>query len=91
MPAVSQAQQKLMGMAYALKKGDMKPGDASQEVKDLADSMTLQQLKDFAETKHDNLPVKKESEESSKKLKNVKTFEEFVSEDSEEEVEDEDI
>ena len=56
MPSVSKAQQRLMGMAYALKKGDMKPADASQEVKDLADSMTLQQLKDFAETKHENLP-----------------------------------
>jgi hypothetical protein len=32
------------------------PKDASQEVKDLADGMTLQQLKDFAETKHDGLP-----------------------------------
>ena len=56
MPAVSKAQQKLMGMAYALKKGDMDPKDASQEVKDLADSMTLQQLKDYAETKHKDLP-----------------------------------
>jgi len=45
-----------MGMAYALKKGDMDPKDASQEVKDLADSMTLKQLKDFASTKHEGLP-----------------------------------
>lgn len=56
MPSTSKAQQRLMGMAYALKKGDMEPKDASQEVKDLADSMTLQQLKDFAETKHEGLP-----------------------------------
>jgi hypothetical protein len=56
MPSVSKAQQRLMGMAYALKKGDMDTADASQEVKDLADSMTLQQLKDFAETKHKDLP-----------------------------------
>jgi hypothetical protein len=56
MPATSKAQQRLMGMAYALKKGDMKPEDASQEVKDLADSMTLKQLKDYAETKHEGLP-----------------------------------
>jgi len=56
MPSTSKAQQRLMGMAYALKKGDMDAKDASQEVKDLADSMTLQQLKDFAETKHDGLP-----------------------------------
>lgn len=55
MPSTSKAQQRLMGMAYALKKGDMDPADASQEVKDLADGMTLQQLKDFAETKHDEM------------------------------------
>lgn len=56
MPATSKSQQRLMGMAYSFKKGDMKPSDASQEVKDLADGMTLQQLKDFAETKHEGLP-----------------------------------
>lgn len=58
MPSTSIAQQHLMGMAYSLKKGDMDPKDASQEVKDLADSMTLQQLKDFASTKHKGLPQK---------------------------------
>lgn len=56
MPATSKAQQKLMAMAYALKKGEMNPKDASDEVKDLADSMTLKQLKDFASTKHKGLP-----------------------------------
>jgi hypothetical protein len=56
MPSTSKAQQRLMGMAYSLKKGDMDPKDASQEVKDLADSMTLQQLKDFASTEHEGLP-----------------------------------
>jgi hypothetical protein len=58
MPSTSIAQQQLMGMAYSLKKGEMDPKDASQEVKDLADSMTLQQLKDFASTKHEGLPKK---------------------------------
>ena len=56
MPATSKAQQKLMAMAYALKKDEMDPKDASDEVKDLADSMTLKQLKDFASTKHEGLP-----------------------------------
>lgn len=60
MPSTSKAQQRLMGMAYALKSGEMDPKDASQEVKDLADSMTLKQLKDFAETKHKGLPDKVE-------------------------------
>tara|TARA_Y100000389_G_scaffold147957_1_gene146935 strand:+ start:1920 stop:2555 length:636 start_codon:yes stop_codon:yes gene_type:complete len=56
MPSTSIAQQKLMGMAYALKKGELDPKDASVEVQELADSMTLKQLKDFASTKHDGLP-----------------------------------
>ena len=58
MPSTSIAQQHLMGMAYSLKKGEMDPKDASQEVKDLADSMSLQDLKDFASTKHKGLPKK---------------------------------
>ena len=63
MPSTSKSQQQLMGMAYSLKKGEMDPKEASQEVKDLADSMTLKQLKDFASTKHEGLPDKvKESE-----------------------------
>lgn len=56
MPALSKVQQRLMGMAYAYKKGELDDKDASQEVKDLADSMTLKQLKKFAATKHDGLP-----------------------------------
>jgi len=56
MPSVSKSQQRLMGMAYALKKGELDPKDASAEVQELADSMTLKQLKDFASTKHDGLP-----------------------------------
>jgi hypothetical protein len=61
MPATSKVQQRLMGMAYAYKKGELDPNEASQEVKDLADSMTLKQLKDFASTKHDGLPEVKEN------------------------------
>jgi hypothetical protein len=65
MPAKSRSQQRLMAMAYQVKKFketgdgmdplDVKPAYRS-EVEDLANSMTLKQLKDFAETKHDNLP-----------------------------------
>lgn len=43
-------------MAYAYKKGELKSDEVSAEVKELADSMTLKQLKDFASTKHDGLP-----------------------------------
>jgi hypothetical protein len=56
MPSKSVAQQHLMGMAYAYKKGELKDDEVSGEVKDLADSMTMQQLKDFASTKHKGLP-----------------------------------
>lgn len=56
MPAKSKAQQKLMGMAYAYKKGETK--DASPQVKKLAKNMSLQDLKDFAETDRDDLPEK---------------------------------
>jgi len=58
MPATSKSQQRLMAMAYSLKKGDMDPADASDEVKDLAAGMTLKQLKDYAATKHEGLPDK---------------------------------
>jgi len=56
MPSTSKAQQKLMGMAYAYKKGDLKSSEVSDAVKELADGMTLKQLKDFASTKHEGLP-----------------------------------
>lgn len=59
MPAKSKAQQKFMGMVYAAKKGG-KP--ASKEVAEAAKSMTKREAKDFAETKHKNLPEKKEKE-----------------------------
>ena len=78
MPATSQAQQKLMGQAYALKKGDLKPEDLNPEyraqIEDLAKGMTLKQLKDYAETSHENLPKKV------KEMKNIPTFEAFIDE-----------
>ena len=49
MPATSKSQQKLMGVAYAVKAGHMLLSDVSAEyqdkVKDLTLSMTLKQLK----------------------------------------------
>lgn len=61
--SVSQAQQKMMGMALAYKRGEM--DDASPEVKKMANSMSTKDLEDFAKTKHKGLPVKKEVEEAS--------------------------
>ena len=60
MPSTSKSQQRLMGVAYAVKKGDMQISDVDvdyrDKVKDLVDGMTLKQLKGFAETKHEGLP-----------------------------------
>ena len=56
MPSQSKAQQRLMGQAYAYKKGELKSSEVSAEIKELADNMTLKQLKDFASTKHTGLP-----------------------------------
>ena len=52
--AVSQQQQKLMGLAYAVKRGDI---DApSPEIQELANSMSMKDLKKYASTKHESLP-----------------------------------
>jgi hypothetical protein len=81
MPSVSKSQQRLMGQAYAYKKGDLKSKDLNPEyaddIKDLAKSMTKKKLKDFASTKHDKLPNKvKES-----RIMDFKTFNENKKED----------
>ena len=58
MPAASQQQQKLMALALAYKRGEVK--DVSAKVKEIADSMSEKDLEDFASTKHKGLPMKKE-------------------------------
>lgn len=55
--AVSQAQQKFMGMAHALQKGKRIPG-ASAELKKVARTMKPGDVKDFAKTPHQGLPKK---------------------------------
>lgn len=60
MPSVSKSQQRLMGVAYAVKSGSMKLKDVDAEyrdkVKSLVDGMTEKDLKKYASTKHDKLP-----------------------------------
>jgi hypothetical protein len=62
MPSVSKSQQRLMGQAYAYKKGDLKSKDLNpdyvNDIKDLSKSMTMKNLKKYASTKHNNLPDK---------------------------------
>jgi hypothetical protein len=56
MPAKSEAQQRIMGMALAAKRGK---GHFGKKVHEIANSMSEKQLRDFAATKHDELPEKK--------------------------------
>ena len=63
--AVSRAQQRFMGMAHAMQKGEKIPG-ASKELKKVARGMKKGDVEDFAKTKHKGLPekVKAKKEES---------------------------
>jgi hypothetical protein len=62
--AVSKQQQKFMGMAHAMQKGEKVKG-ASKELKKVAKTMKPKDTEDFAKTKHKGLPdkVKKEEKE----------------------------
>lgn len=56
MPARSKSQQRLFGMALAVRKGEMKRSEASKEVLDIVDGkMTNKEIEDFAKTKHKGL------------------------------------
>ena len=56
MPAKSKSQQRLFGMALAVRRGEMKRSDGWDEVLDIVDSdMTDKEIEDFAKTKHDKL------------------------------------
>lgn len=57
--AVSQQQQKLMGIAYSIKKGETDPSDATEEARRIAKEMSMEDLKKYASTKHEGLPKKK--------------------------------
>jgi hypothetical protein len=61
MPAKSQQQQKLFGLALAVKRGEVPRSEASDEVLDIVDSMSEKKIRDFAKTKHSELPVKIEN------------------------------
>ena len=52
MPAKSQAQQRLFGMALAVRRGELKRSDVNDSVLDIVDSdMTNKQIEHFAKTK----------------------------------------
>lgn len=75
MPSKSKSQRKLMGYAYSIKKAGFKSDkfkDAPEYIQQIAKSMTKKQLMDFAKTKEDDLPKKKNE--------NIMSFSEFVNE-----------
>ena len=60
MPAQSQQQQKLFGLALAFKRGEVPASEVSDEIKAIADRMSEKEIEDFAATKHKGLPKMKE-------------------------------
>jgi hypothetical protein len=69
--AVSKQQQKFMGMAHAMQKGEKIKG-ASPELKKVAKTMKKSDVTDFAATKHKGLPKKAKTEETAEAPKEKK-------------------
>lgn len=59
MPAKSKKQQMAAGAALAAKRGEIKKSSLKGSSKQMANSMTEKQLRDFAKTKRKKLPTKK--------------------------------
>ena len=51
MPALSKQQQKLFGLALAVKRGDVPKSDVSDEIKDIVKTMSEKDIEKFASTK----------------------------------------
>ena len=70
--AKSASQQRLFGMVYALKKGELKKDSVTktlwEKVKKISDGISLDDAKDFAETKHTDLPKRLPATESKESL-----------------------
>lgn len=77
--SVSKSQHRLMGQAYGVKKWKKTKGKEGlnprkisakyrKTITDIADRMTMKQLKDFAETKEGKLPDKVDEAKASKSL-----------------------
>jgi hypothetical protein len=70
--AVSKQQQKFMGMAHAMQKGEKIKG-ASKELKKVARTMKPKDTEDFAKTKHKGLPDKVKSKKKEKEVEESTT------------------
>ncbi|WP_294620879.1 DUF3008 family protein [uncultured Roseovarius sp.] len=56
MPARSEAQQKAAGAALAAKRGDTKVSELRGAAKEMYETMTEEELEDFASTSHEDIP-----------------------------------
>ena len=57
MPSKSKAQQKLFGMALAVRRGELSRSEVNQDVLNIVDGdMTDKEIEDFASTPHKSLP-----------------------------------
>lgn len=63
MPAKSKKQQRLFGIIHAIQKGELSPKKFSKNVRHMAKSINPKSVTHFAETKHKNLPEKKQDKE----------------------------
>ena len=60
MPATSKAQQKAAGAALSAKRGETKPSELYGSSKEMYDSMSEEELEEFASTKREDKPQKKD-------------------------------
>lgn len=99
--ATSKSQQRLMGMVYAYKNGDLKlkslPNELANKIKEIADGthsgnkkrknkgISKKAAKDFASTKHEGLPDKVEE------LLSIIKYDDFILEHLDEEYQDDEL
>ena len=77
--AKSTQQQKTMGLALSVKRGETPKSKVSKSVKDMANKMSEKDLEDFAKTKHKGLPKKVNSDNKTpESKKEVKKLEENI-------------
>lgn len=69
--SVSKQQQKIMGLALSVKKGDTPKSKVSKSVQKMAKEMSKKDLEDFARTKHKGLPNKVEEDSIEKIEENI--------------------
>ncbi len=59
MPARSKAQQRAAGAALSAKRGETKPSELQGASREMYDTMSEEELEDYASTPHDGLPEHK--------------------------------